>query len=79
MSREPTLLARVRSEAMTPLVEMGRWKSEGHAMAAFMILGRIAGYSDDAAEAAWARGERELVISAALHQKRASFRELFEF
>ncbi len=51
---------------MAPLVEMARWKSEGHAMAAFIILGRIAGYSDEAAEAAWHRGEREEVIGAAL-------------
>jgi hypothetical protein len=29
-----------------------------------MILGRIAGYSDDAAQAAWERGERERIISA---------------
>src|SRR5450432_4755983 len=65
-AREPQLLARLRSQAMTPLVEMARWKSEGHAMAAFMILGRIAGYSDEAAVAAWRRGEREPVIAAAL-------------
>jgi hypothetical protein len=64
--REPQLLARLRNEAIAPLAEMARWKSEGHAMAAFIILGRIAGYSDEAAHAAWRRGEREEVISAAL-------------
>jgi hypothetical protein len=64
--REPQLLARLRDEAMAPLVEMARWKSEGHAMAAFIILGRIAGYSDEAAQDAWRRGEREVIISAAL-------------
>ncbi|HUP41013.1 MAG TPA: hypothetical protein VM115_12895 [Vicinamibacterales bacterium] len=45
---------------------MARWKSEAYAKPAFDILGRIAGYTDDVAEAAWGRGERELVISAAL-------------
>jgi hypothetical protein len=64
--REPQLLARLRKEAMAPLVEMARWKSEGHAMSAFMILGRIAGYSGEDANAAWGRGEREVVIKAAL-------------
>jgi hypothetical protein len=63
--REPELLAKLGNEAITPLVEMARWKSE-HGLAAFTILGRIAGYSDEAARAAWRRSEREVVISAAL-------------
>ena len=62
-SREPELLAKLGNEAITPLVEMARWKSE-HGLTA--ILGRIAGYSDEAARAAWRRSEREVVISAAL-------------
>ncbi len=66
VSRDAALLASVRKEALASLVEMARWKSDGHAKPAFTILGRIAGYSDDAARAAWERGERELVISAAL-------------
>lgn len=65
-SRDAALLASLRKEALASLVEMARWKSDGHAKPAFTILGRIAGYSDDAARAAWERGERELVISAAL-------------
>jgi hypothetical protein len=36
--------------------------------AAFIILGRIAAYSDEATKAAWNRGEREVVISAALRR-----------
>ena len=56
--RNPELFATLRGEAMAPLVEMARWKSEGHAMAAFVILGRVAGYSDDAIQGAWERGER---------------------
>ena len=65
-SRDAALLARLRKGALAPLIEMARWKSDGHARPAFVLLGRIAGYSDDAAKAAWDRGERELVISAAL-------------
>ena len=68
-SRDASLLASLRKEALVALVEMARWKSEGHARPAFVILGRIAGYSDDAANAAWDRGERELVISAALRRQ----------
>ncbi len=65
-SRDPELLAALRSQAIVPLVEMVRWKSEGHAMPAFTILGRIAGQSDEDAQAAWRRGEREAIINAAL-------------
>jgi hypothetical protein len=50
------------------LVEMARWKSEGHAFAAFTILGRIAGYSDEAAEGLFNRGDRSIVIEAAIRQ-----------
>jgi hypothetical protein len=64
--RNPELLARLRIEAMAPLAEMARWKSTGHALFAFILLGRIGGYSDEAAQDAWDRGEREVVISAAL-------------
>ena len=65
-SRNPQLLATLRSRAIVALVEMARWKSRGHAMPALMILGRIGGQSDEEVEAAWERGERESVINAAL-------------
>jgi hypothetical protein len=65
-SRDPELLAKLRKQALAPLVEMARWKSAGHALAAFMILGRMAGYSDEAAFALWDRGDRETVTRAAI-------------
>ena len=69
-SRDPQLLEALRQpEAITALAEMARWKSEGHAQAAFFILGRIAGYSDDGALNLWRRGEREVVINAAVTRK----------
>jgi hypothetical protein len=66
--REPALLEKLRREAMTPLVEMARWKSHGHAAPALMILGRIAGLKDEVASAA-TPAEREAVIKAALARK----------
>jgi hypothetical protein len=69
-SRDPGLLEALRRpEAMTALAEMARWKSEGHAQGPFMILGRIAGYSDDDAFKLWQRGEREAAIKAAAVRK----------
>ena len=64
--RDPELLARLRKEALTPLVEMARWKSEGHALAPFLILARTASYSDGAAHDLWNRGQREVVITDAI-------------
>jgi len=66
VNRDPGLLATLRKEALTPLVEMARWKSAGHALFAFTILGRIAGYSDETAHDLWDRGDRELLIEAAI-------------
>jgi hypothetical protein len=68
-SRDASLLVRLRKDALVPLIEMARRKSDGHARPAFDILARMAGYSDDAAKAAWDRDERELVISAALRRQ----------
>jgi hypothetical protein len=64
-SRDPVLLAALRHDSIAPLAEMARWKSAQHAAAAFFILARIAGYSDAAAHAALARGDRETVIERA--------------
>lgn len=66
-SRDPQLLEALRQrDAITALAEMARWKSEGHALAAFVVLGRIAGHSDEEAMELWQRGEREGVIITAL-------------
>ena len=59
-------LAELRKSALTPLVEMARWKSAGHALASFMILARVAGYPDGVARGFWDRGDREVVIEAAI-------------
>ena len=63
--RDRELLARLREQALAPLIEMARWKSEGHALPAFFTLGRIAGYSDEAVYDLWERGDRDAVINAA--------------
>lgn len=70
--RDPALLAKLRREAVTQLVEIARWKSKGHALPALLILGRISGQSDDAVEAAWTRGEQEVIINAVLEQRTGS-------
>ena len=65
-SRNPELFAALRARALPALVEMARWKSDGHAGAAFWLLGRVGGLSEDAIRAAWDRRDRQAVIDAAV-------------
>lgn len=44
--RDQKLLLLLKNEALESLIDMASWKSEGHAMAGYMILGRIAGWTD---------------------------------
>jgi hypothetical protein len=53
-------------EALTSLAEIARWKSAGHALSAFLILVRIGGYPDEAAQAAWERRDPEGAIAVAI-------------
>jgi hypothetical protein len=63
--RDPAWLAALRDAALPELAEMARWRSAGHALPAFTVLGRIAGWTEEAIAAAWEKGERESVIAAA--------------
>jgi hypothetical protein len=64
-TRDPQLLGELRARALPALVEMARWKSEGHALPAFVVLGRMAGMTEEAIQRAWSRGDRQSVISGA--------------
>jgi hypothetical protein len=47
------------------LVEMARWKTLAHALPAFILVGRVAGFTDEQIQDAWSRGDREKIIAAA--------------
>jgi hypothetical protein len=49
-SRDPKLLARLRSEAWVPLMEMARWRSVGHAYSFRILLARIDGIEEQRAQ-----------------------------
>ncbi len=68
--RDPKVLAQLRERALLSLVEMARWKSLGHALPAFLIVGRLAELPETEIESAWSKGERETVIAKALKGKR---------
>lgn len=63
-SRDPALLALLRQKALASLIEMARWQSAGHAEAPFLLLGRAAGWSEDAIHDAWTRGDRDALIGS---------------
>ena len=49
-TRDPKLLAQLRSEALLSLVEMARWSNPGHAYNARILLARIAGIDEARAQ-----------------------------
>lgn len=63
--KSPGLFALLRRRSLPDLSEMTRWKSEGHALGAALILGRTAGWSDERTFEAWGQGRREDIIAAA--------------
>ncbi len=64
--RDFSLLSLLRERALPSLVEMSRWKTLDHALPAFVLTGRVAGWDDQRIQDAWAKGDRESVITAAL-------------
>ncbi len=63
---DPELLEQLRERTLESLAEMAQWKSSGHAMAYFLILGRIAGMSDEEIFEAFSTGGRAEAVNALL-------------
>jgi len=63
-------LDQMRMRALPALVEMARWPTLRYALPPFMLVGRVAGLSDQEIQRRWSRGEREPVIQRALGRKR---------
>jgi hypothetical protein len=68
--RDQSVIDQLRERALPSLVEMSRWKSLGHALPAYMLLGRIAGLPDQQVQDAWSRGDREWVIAQATGKRK---------
>jgi hypothetical protein len=60
------ILAKLRTRSLAALVEMARWNTEGHAVMAFLLVGRIAHMSEPEIIKAWTAGKCEEVIAQAL-------------
>lgn len=64
-SRSPQLLVRLRTQALRSLIEMARWKDQGHAYAYRAMLGRIAGFDEAHIEELIQKGKVDEIVAAA--------------
>ncbi len=62
--RSPELLRTLRSEALDSLLEMAHWRNRGHALDAWMILGRIAGIEEGRLQQLAAAGDVDTIVRA---------------
>ena len=69
-ARDASTMSQLRERALPALVEMSRWKTLAHALPAFMLTGRLTDLTDAQIQDAWARGDREPVIAAAMSNKK---------
>jgi hypothetical protein len=68
-SRNPTMLAALKTRAFDSLVDIAEWTNPGHSMAGVVILGRIAGIPDPEIYAMFDRGDRDKIVEAARKAK----------
>jgi hypothetical protein len=61
----PDVLDQIRERALPDLIEMARWKTPSYALPPFLLLGRVAGISDEQAQESWRKGDRESVVEKA--------------
>jgi hypothetical protein len=56
----------LRERALPDLAEMARWPTLRYALPPFLLMGRLAGFTDSETQARWSKGDREPVIEKAL-------------
>jgi hypothetical protein len=67
--RDAKVLETLRERALTPLIEMARWKHLPHALPAYILTGRISGIAEAELQELWKQEQREAVIKRALRRK----------
>jgi len=60
----PLAITNIQERAVPALVEMARWQYLPHALPAYLLLGRVAGWKEADLESSWAAGEREKTIKS---------------
>jgi hypothetical protein len=67
--RDSAMLESMRNRAFVPILEMARWRNPGHALPGVILLGRMAGLSEEAIAAALSEGKKDTLIEAALRAR----------
>lgn len=60
--RDEAAMEQIRERALPALIEMAQWKSLGHALPGFILLGRLAGWSEDEIHEKWKQGSRDELV-----------------
>jgi hypothetical protein len=63
--RDPKLLARIREQALEPLIEMALWSEAGHAYFARVVLGRLGGIPEEQLSSMALDGPVDPIVAAA--------------
>jgi hypothetical protein len=61
-TRDEKLIRHMRERAIPALAEMALWKHLPHALPAYMLLGRVAGLTEDEIQSTWSANQREATI-----------------
>ena len=61
-ARPAATLDLLRERALPALAEMAQWHSLPYALPAFLLLGRVGGFSDKQIQDRWTRGDREAMV-----------------
>jgi hypothetical protein len=67
--RDPKLLARIREQALEPLIEMALWSNAGHAYFARVVLGRLGGLPEEQLSLMALDGPVDPIVAAARRRK----------
>jgi hypothetical protein len=59
----PYTVAQIKERALPSLFEMARWKHLPHALPAYLLLGKLAGLSDNEVQSGWVKGERDTMVA----------------
>ena len=62
-TRDPQVLAQLRTEVLDSLLEMARWRNIGHAEAALTILGRMGGIDEQTLSKLIDAGQTAAILS----------------
>ncbi|HUQ92538.1 MAG TPA: HEAT repeat domain-containing protein [Bryobacteraceae bacterium] len=60
--REESSLRNIRERAIPALLEMAQWRDLGHALPAFILLGRAAGLPEEQIQEMWKKGQRDVLL-----------------